>query len=148
MFERRTLYRLALVCACAALVGCASEGSPVCGDGPTTGNSSAPPSFPIEMARNQGVFKFYFETRKAKDRVQVLYEGRQLFDSGCVGQTGEQLLNYGPGHATHVDVVMTPNCSGTSMTSWLFEVGCPSPSARERHGETTVLTGKPTGRPR
>lgn len=146
--NRPVALMLASLLTCAALSGCDSEGSDVCGDGPTTGNSAAPPSFPIELGRNEGVFRFYYETRSAKDRVQVFYDGVQLFDSGCVGETGDKMLTYGPGNATRVEVVLTPNCAGTPMTSWLFEVGCPTPSARLTDGAPAVVTGQPPQGPR
>lgn len=119
-------------------VGCESEHHPTCGEGPTTGNNDVPESFAIEVGRTAGVVPFHYETRNAKDQVQVFYEGQLLFDSGCVGETGDVKLPFGPGRSTEIDVVMNPNCSGTAMTSWLFEVGCPAPAIRK-----TAKTAKP-----
>lgn len=148
MSDHTLTCRITLLLLSTALVACGSEGSPLCGDGPTAGNSSAPPSFPIEMDRNGGTFRFHYETRKALDRVQVFYEGVQLFDSGCVGETRDVMLRYGPGKSTAVDVVMTPNCSGTPMTSWEFLVSCPTPLPRPGQGETKIVTTHEPPRPR
>lgn len=134
MRTRTSIHCLAAVLALAGLVACESQSSDVCNGGPTTGNSTAPPAFPIELGQRSGTFRFYYETRKARDRVQVRYEGVELFDSGCVGETRTVALRYGPGQATHVDVVLTPNCGGTAMTSWLFEVGCPVSGLGPRRG--------------
>ncbi len=120
----------AAMLACLALPGCESEHSPTCGVGETTGNADVPPSFAVDMGRNSGSFEFYYETRNAKDRVQVMYDGNELYDSGCVGETRNLLLTYGPGRSSKIDVVITPNCGGTPMTSWLFKVGCPAQGPR------------------
>jgi len=131
----------------AALWGCESEVSPICGEGVTTGNNEVPSAFPVELGRNDGTFTFRYETRDAKDRVQVFYEGQQLFDSGCVGETRSVELRYGPGASSQVDVVMQPNCGGTSMTSWLFEVGCPAATIRDGGDAPQVVTVTQTGEP-
>ena len=136
---------LAVAACAAALLGCESEISPICGEGVTTGNNDVPSSFPVEMGRSDGAFAFRYETRDAKDRVQVFYEGQQLFDSGCVSETRSVDLRFGPGTSTSVDVVMQPNCGGTSMTSWLFEVGCPAAVIRDGGDSVPVVTVTQTG---
>ena len=118
------------------LTACDLSGSPVCGGGPTEGYSEAPDRFAIDMGSNSGTFNFDYETRNAKDRIQVLYAGNVIFDSGCVSESRAVSLRYGPGRDTHVDVKVTPNCSGTPMTSWKFDVGCPTPLVRETDDNT------------
>ena len=105
--------------------GCDADLVTVCGQGPSTGGAKVPPVMSIEMGRNAGTFDLHYQTRNAHDQIEVFYEGKSLFNSGCVGETRDLNLQYGPGEATHVDIVVTPNCKGTPMTSWLFEVGCP-----------------------
>jgi hypothetical protein len=123
-------FTLTLLAACFVFASCESEHSPMCGEGATSGNNDVPPAFQIEMGKNVGSFAFNYETRNAKDQVIVKYEGNVLFDSGCVGETRKVILQYGPGRASHVDVVMNPNCEDTPMTSWQFKVGCPAPTPR------------------
>lgn len=131
----------------AQLAGCEAQVSPVCGDGATTGNNEVPSSFPVEMGAREGAFTFHYETRDAKDRVLVVYEGKQLFDSGCVGETRDVELRFGPGQSSEIDVVMQPNCGGTAMTSWLFRVGCPSTVIRDGGDGPPVVTVTQTGEP-
>lgn len=132
-----------LTLACLALAGCDPVASDACGVGANEGGSDVPPTFPIEMGRNEGAFQFDYETRNAKDRVEVFYEGALLFDSGCVGESRSVPLTYGPGTATHIDVVISPNCAGTPMTSWRFEVGCPEPRAPFAQSVEVGKTGAP-----
>ena len=128
MSKMNALLVVALFLPC--LAACESVHSPVCGEGATAGNNDVPPSFKVDMGANKGTFSFRYETRNAKDRVKVLYAGNELFDSGCVGETREVQLQFGPGRSSEIEVVMQPNCSGTPATSWQFEVGCPAPGLR------------------
>ena len=123
----RLLLAAALMC---ATVACEAQHVEMCDSGPSFGNNEVPAAFVVEMSRNSGTFTFDFETRNAKDRVQVRYEGNELFDSGCVGESRSVELTYGPGRSSEIEVVLTPNCSGTKMTSWQFEVGCPKAAIR------------------
>lgn len=125
--------------------GCESEVSDVCGQGVTTGNNDVPASFPVEMGQRGGAFEFRYETRNAKDRIQVFYEGQALFDSGCVGESRTVALRYGPGQGTSIDVVMQPNCGDTPMTSWLFAVGCPDATIRDGAAATAGVKVTQTG---
>ncbi len=108
-----------------ALGGCDADLVTTCGAGASTGGATVPPVTSVEMGATSGTFDFRYETRNAHDQIEVFYEGKSLFNSGCVGESREMALNFGPGESTSVDVVVTPNCAGTPMTSWLFEVGCP-----------------------
>jgi hypothetical protein len=57
-------------------------------------------------------------------RMMVNYEGRALFDSGCIGAaTGMQSLSYA-GRDTAVTVRVIPNCAGGSATSWEYRLSC------------------------
>ncbi len=127
------------------LVACDPTTSTVCGEA-NEGNTDVPPTFPIEMGRSAGTFRFDYETRNAKDRVEVFYEGQLLFDSGCVGESRSVDLDFGPGQATHVDVVLSPNCAGTPMTSWKFVAHCPEAPAATFSQE--VIVGQPRYPPR
>lgn len=127
-----------------ALAGCDPSASDVCGE-PSEGNGDVPPSFPIEMGRNAGTFEFSYETRNAKDRIEVFYEGTLLFDSGCVGESRRVQLAYGPGSSTQVDVVVSPKCEGSPATSWKFQATCPAPNDVFTQ---SVVVGEPENPPR
>jgi hypothetical protein len=78
----------------------------------------------IEMGRRSGTFEFYYDTYSVPDRIVVEYEGRILFDTGCVGEEGTVYLSYS-GNSTRISVRVTPNCSGTTYTAWEFTVYFP-----------------------
>jgi hypothetical protein len=66
----------------------------------------------------------YDEDDALKDRILVKYEGRILFDTGCVGANGTASLAYSGGSSLVV-VQVLPNCEGTTGTAWNFSVSCP-----------------------
>jgi hypothetical protein len=81
----------------------------------------------IELGRNAGTFLFTYNTQNLEDRMLVIYEGRTLFDTGCVGTGSDrtQSITYS-GTATQVQVQVIPNCrTGGTGTFWSFTVSCP-----------------------
>ncbi len=127
-FVSRTARLLApLLTTALLLAGCDGDliTSDTCGVGTNEGGSDVPGALLVDLRATQGTFNFRYETRSAKDRMQVFYEGKALFDSGCVAETRDVDLTYGPGVGTTVEVRVTPNCDGTPMTSWKFDVACP-----------------------
>lgn len=84
----------------------------------------------IELGKACGSFQFYWATYSQQDRMVVTYEGKVLFDSGCVGSSGTETLNY-CGSDTSITVDVSPNCAGGSGTAWDFTVYCPGSSPEE-----------------
>jgi hypothetical protein len=81
----------------------------------------------IELGRMSGTFGFAYDTATIEDRLVVRYEGRILFDTGCVGTNGvrTQSITYA-GNSSTVTVEVTPNCRVPgSGTAWAFVVSCP-----------------------
>jgi hypothetical protein len=78
----------------------------------------------IQMGRTSGTFNFSYDTYTVQDRMLVIYEGKTLFDTGCVGASGSVNILY-IGTSTTVTVQVIPNCAGGSGTQWTFTVGCP-----------------------
>ena len=79
----------------------------------------------IQMGRSSGTFTFRYNTYTVKDRMVVSYDGRVLFDTGCVGRASSTTLTYS-GTSTAITVQVIPNCSGpTSGTLWVYTVECP-----------------------
>lgn len=76
------------------------------------------------MGKSSGTFSFYYDTYNIPDVVKVSYEGRTLFDSGCIGKSSTETLTYS-GTSSRVTVQVTPNCAGTKGTGWTFTVACP-----------------------
>jgi hypothetical protein len=80
----------------------------------------------IDLGRRSGTFTFAFDTQSVRDRLTVSYEGRVLYDSGCVGTNGTRTVNIAySGNSTTVSVQVTPNCQGGSGTAWAFTLSCP-----------------------
>lgn len=79
----------------------------------------------FELGAMAGSFNFEYEHFTIRDRMEVIYEGSVIFDTGCVGGGAMRSLSYN-GTATNVIVKVTPNCAGTSGTAWNFGVACPS----------------------
>ena len=79
-----------------------------------------------DLKKTAGTFVFDYETYTQKDRIIVTYEGRTLFDTGCVGTAGSKSksLTYS-GSQTGVTVEVQPNCAGGSGTKWNYYVHCP-----------------------
>lgn len=81
----------------------------------------------IDLGRTSGTFAFAYDTASIDDRMVVRYEGRVLFDTGCVGTNGvrQQSISYS-GTSTTVTIEVTPNCRVPgSGTAWGFVVSCP-----------------------
>jgi hypothetical protein len=76
------------------------------------------------MGKSMGMFQFVWNTFTQPDRIVVTYEGKTLFDSGCVGASGSMNLNYS-GSSSLIVVQVFPNCAGGTGTAWQFTVGCP-----------------------
>lgn len=88
--------------------------------------SDTPETHVVEMGKTGGTFQFDWETFSQEDRIVVTYEGRTLFDTGCVGAHGTEHLTYS-GSSTNVTVQVFPNCKGGTGTAWNFKVYCPTP---------------------
>jgi murein DD-endopeptidase MepM/ murein hydrolase activator NlpD len=79
----------------------------------------------VQMGKTAGTFDFSYNTYSIRDRIVVSYEGKTLFDTGCVGESGSVNLVYSGASAT-ITVQVIPNCAGgTSGTAWDFRVDCP-----------------------
>jgi hypothetical protein len=63
------------------------------------------------------------------DRILVTYEGRALFDSGCVTTGGARLQPLAfNGTATTATVHVIPNCAGgTGGAEWSVSIACSPP---------------------
>lgn len=79
----------------------------------------------FQLGATSGVFSFSRTHYTIKDRMQVIYEGRILHDTGCTGGSQTVPLSYA-GSSTFVIVRVIPNCAGTTGTAWTFTVSCPS----------------------
>jgi hypothetical protein len=102
---------------------CAARGG--CGQRSEAGGD-APESIVVELGATQGTFEFSYETFSVEDEITVSHEGRRLYTTGCVGDSGVERITF-MGAASEVRVDVRPNCAspGGGGTSWNFTVGCP-----------------------
>lgn len=79
--------------------------------------------FSVEMGTTRGSFFMSYDMVNIPDRIQVYYEGREIYDSvfkisGCYSDIE---ISYGPGASTRVDFVIT---SDDTDTEWTVATGC------------------------
>jgi hypothetical protein len=89
-----------------------------------TSGGDVPEVHTINLGKASGTFQFYYDTQSQQDRLVVTYEGKTLYDTGCVGTSKTVPVSYS-GTATSITVTITPNCAGGSGTFWEFSVSCP-----------------------
>jgi Thermolysin metallopeptidase, alpha-helical domain len=108
--------------------------------------SNSPESFDVEMGKTEGWVTLQVNTFSVPDDVIVSYEGTPILNTGCYGTGGlpaacaqegllvaccdgagncEERFRYGPGSSTTLHVDVTPNCSGSDDTQWVFALTCP-----------------------
>lgn len=107
--------------------------------------SNSPESFDVEMGQTEGWATLAVNTFSIPDDIVVSYEGTTIVGTGCFGtiglvgctQTGiysaccngggecALRFRYGPGSSTKLNVTVSPNCSGTANTEWVFNLTCP-----------------------
>jgi hypothetical protein len=80
----------------------------------------------LDLGRTSGPFLLKYDTGdRSDDRVVVFYEGRMLFDSGCVSTGGPQMRSIGySGNSSLITVQVTPNCHGGWGSAWSVELAC------------------------
>ena len=81
----------------------------------------------VNLGKSSGTFRFEYYTDTVPDHMLVTYQGRTLFDSGCVGTgiTKTTCLTYA-GQETSVIVTVDSMCAERSTrTVWNFNVACP-----------------------
>lgn len=94
-------------------------------DSSQTAGGDTPETRKIDLGKTSGTFTFSWDMLSVKDQMKVLYDGKELIDTGCVSGAGSMDLQYA-GADTLVTVEVIPNCEGgTSGTQWSFVVSCP-----------------------
>ena len=86
--------------------------------------SDAPETHIVEMFQRAATFEFSWQTYSVKDEIVVEYEGKPLYQTGCVGSSGTQKIHF-EGKSTEITVRVNPNCAGETGTVWDFTVECP-----------------------
>ncbi|PID58511.1 hypothetical protein CSB45_02910 [candidate division KSB3 bacterium] len=79
-----------------------------------------------DLGETAGTFHLDFETYTEPDQILVEYEGKVLYDTGCVGASGSETIAYS-GTTSSMKVSVTSRCRrvGPSVTDWDFKLSCP-----------------------
>ncbi len=78
----------------------------------------------VGVGARQGRVVFRWSMYRARDRMLVSYQGRVLFDTGCVSGAGQRTISF-RGQSSAMTVRIQPNCLGRRRsTSWSFSLGC------------------------
>ena len=88
--------------------------------------ADSPVSRQYYMGTSNGSINFQYETYLVKDRIIIVYENTNIFDSGCVGTNGLMSTTVTSGQSKEIRVDVEPNCEGTTGTAWYFIIGCAS----------------------
>ncbi|MEM9907607.1 MAG: hypothetical protein AAF921_21570, partial [Cyanobacteria bacterium P01_D01_bin.44] len=77
----------------------------------------------VQMSTHQGEIEIEYEMYGVPDRLQVLYEGQEVLDTGFV--SGSQTVSVPfSGKSGRVDVIVTGN-QEQSGTQWDYILRCP-----------------------
>ena len=95
-----------------------------CNAGQQIQGGDTPDSRFFEMGHTSATFRFDYNTYSVEDRIQILYQGKVIFDTGCVGESKTVQVSYS-GSSSVIQVNVTPNCAGGTSTVWDYQVYCP-----------------------
>ena len=87
-------------------------------DSQTVSGADTPVSRQNYMGTSNGSINFQYETYSVKDRIIIVYENTNIFDSGCVGTNGviSRTVTFS-GQSKEIRVDVEPNCKGTTGTA-------------------------------
>ncbi|MGB3492601.1 MAG: hypothetical protein WBA57_07725, partial [Elainellaceae cyanobacterium] len=71
---------------------------------------------------NRGEIEIDYEMFAVPDRVQLIYEGREILDTGFISGDGRLSVPFS-GRSGRVDVIITGN--QTTNTQWNYTLYCP-----------------------
>ncbi len=77
----------------------------------------------IKLTANRGKISISYDMKPVPDRLQVVYEGREIIDTGFVSGTGAREASF-EGNSSEVTVIVTGN-PGVSTTEWDYILSCP-----------------------
>jgi hypothetical protein len=88
--------------------------------------ANEPEQYTIDVNKKYGSLVFTYNTYTVKDRIHIYYNGSKVFDSGCVGSSGSQVLTLN-GFSSVFTIIVDPRCDkDQSTTAWDFTMGCPN----------------------
>ena len=103
--------------------GFADGGTQACNAVVNSGGE-APESISVDLGKSSGSFDFEWNMYDVPDGMAIMYEGKTLFDTGCVSEDGSKLISFS-GTSTTIMVNVNSDCTNQGSTSWDFTVNCP-----------------------
>ena len=108
----------------------------------TVAGADIPDNRYINMGQTNIKIKFHYDTYSIKDMIQVFYENQEIFSSGCVGTEGEITSSLSlKGKDTNINVLVTPDCEGTTDTAWYYTIECPNSELICKNGFCYCFSG-------
>ena len=81
-----------------------------------------------DLGTKSGMVRYCYNTLGEPDQIKIIYDGREIHDSGVIGTNGERCFNfnyrYDPSKPRYIDVYVFP--SSSSSTRWDYRIGCPT----------------------
>ena len=82
-------------------------------------------SFKMDLKKSQGTFELYYEMFKNPDKLEILYEGQQIYSTNGLMSGSKTIdVSYGSPASTSTGItieISAPN----SGTAWNFKIACP-----------------------
>lgn len=92
-------------------------------DDVTVAGNDFPDSRIINVGQSKGSIRLSYQTYTVKDQIDVYYESKLIFTTGCVGDSGTKKLEIN-GKETSVKIMVNPDCDGGSGTAWNYALQC------------------------
>lgn len=77
----------------------------------------------LQLTTTQGVLRVRYEMYQIPDRMQIMYEGQQIYDSGLVSGSNEASVPFS-GNSGRLQVLLTGNPNPD--TKWTYTIYCPA----------------------
>jgi hypothetical protein len=87
----------------------------------TTSGSAAAVTNIVNTLTNQGTLIINYNFFQIPDTMHIYYDGVRIFDSGLISGTGSFTVDYGPGTATDVVIIMNEG-GNPNTTEWQYTV--------------------------
>lgn len=81
-----------------------------------------------DLGTKSGMVRYCYDTENEPDQIKIIYDGREIHDSGIIGTNGERCYSfnyrYDPSKPRFIDVYVFP--SDNPETEWNYYIDCPS----------------------
>ncbi|MBI3879361.1 MAG: hypothetical protein HY301_04770 [Verrucomicrobia bacterium] len=89
--------------------------------------SSLPQSQVINTGANQGSIHISYDFYAVPDQMTIFYNGTNIYDTGYISGAGQFDVNYGPGGATNVTIIMNQFTNPVPGSTWQYSVAIGGP---------------------